>query len=58
MIHNALLPGQARLYAEAVPVEMPVGLKHLDSPFCWCDPLNERDDNGNRSVLHRHVTWN
>jgi hypothetical protein len=58
MMHNAFLTRHSRSYAEAVPVEMPVGLKHLDSLFCWCGPLNERDDDGNRSVVHRHVTWN
>jgi len=24
-----------------VPVEMPVGLTHLDSDLCWCDPIVE-----------------
>ena len=41
-----------------VPVEMPVGLKHLDSDFCWCDPMVEVDDEGQEVVLHRQVTWN
>ncbi len=42
----------------AVPVEMPVGLKHLDSDFCWCDPAIEVDAEGRKVVLHRQVTWN
>ena len=41
-----------------VPVEMPVGLNHLDSDFCWCDPMVEVDDKGQEVVLHRQVTWN
>ena len=41
-----------------VPVEMPVGLNHLDSEFCWCDPFVEDDDDGQEMVLHRQVTWN
>jgi len=41
-----------------VPVEMPVGLNHLDSQFCWCDPIVEPDDEGEEMVLHREVTWN
>jgi hypothetical protein len=46
-------------FAPAVaPVEMPVGLKHLDSDFCWCDPTVEVDDEGREIVLHRQVTWN
>ncbi len=41
-----------------VPVEMPVGLRHLDSDFCWCDPTVEIDDKGREVVLHRQVAWN
>ncbi len=26
------------LYPAAVAVEMPIGLNHLDTDFCWCDP--------------------
>jgi hypothetical protein len=40
------------------PVEMPVGLIHLESDFCWCDPLIEFDENGGQVILHRHVSWN
>jgi hypothetical protein len=43
--------------AEA-PVEMPMGLNHLDSDFCWYDPIIKIDDNGQEFVLHRQVTWN
>jgi len=39
------------------PVDMPVGLSHMDSDFCWCDPVVEVDDNGQEIVLHRQVTW-
>jgi hypothetical protein len=39
------------------PVEMPTGLNHLDSDFCWCDPLAEIDENGQEAMLHREVTW-
>ena len=41
-----------------VPVEMPIGLQHLDSDFCWCDPIIEVDERGQESVLHRQVIWN
>jgi hypothetical protein len=41
------------------PAEMPVGLIHLDSDFCWCDPLIEVDENGRQIVVvHRQVMWN
>jgi hypothetical protein len=49
---------RSRLYSTVVPVEMPVGLNHLESWVCWCDPLIETDENGEEVVLHRHVTWN
>ncbi len=41
-----------------VPVEMPVGLTHLDSDLCWCDPIVEVDEDGEHVLLHRQVTWN
>jgi len=41
-----------------LPVEMPVGLTHLDSHLCWCDPIAEVDDDGEHVLLHRQVTWN
>ncbi len=41
-----------------VPVEMPIGLKHLDSEYCWCDPLIEVTEGGRRTVIHRQVPWN
>ena len=40
------------------PVEMPIGLNHLDSDFCWCDLIIQVDENGREVVLHRQVTWN
>jgi hypothetical protein len=41
-----------------VPVEMPAGLSHLDSDYCWCDPIVEVDEDGEKVVLHWEVTWN
>jgi hypothetical protein len=40
------------------PVEMPIGLDHLNSDFCWCDPIIDVDENGQEVVLHRQVMWN
>ena len=31
-------------YPVVVPSELPVGLEHLDSNLCWCDPITELDD--------------
>ncbi len=41
-----------------VPVEMLIGLNHLDSELCWCDPIIGCDEIGEEVVLHRQVTWN
>lgn len=49
---------RSRIYSAVVPVEMPVGLNHLESSVCWCDPFIETDETGEEVVLHRHVTWN
>jgi hypothetical protein len=46
------------LFPAVVPVEMPVGLNHLDSELCWCDPIIEVNEIGEEVVLHRQVSWN
>lgn len=45
-------------YPAAAPMEMPIGLSHVDSGSCWCDPIVQDDDDGQEIVLHRQVTWN
>jgi hypothetical protein len=40
------------------PVGMPIGLTHLDSEFCWCEPIVETDESGEEVVIHRQVSWN
>jgi hypothetical protein len=49
-----------RLYTapDMVPVEMPIGLKHMDCAWCWCEPVIEVDDEGDEVLIHRSVTWN
>ena len=49
---------QSWFYPWVVAVEMPVGLNHLDTDFCWCDPVIEIDENGGTIVLHKQVVWN
>ena len=46
------------LLAALKPVNMPIGLVHFDSDFCWCDPTIEMDDYGRDIIVHRQVTWN
>jgi hypothetical protein len=45
-------------YPTVVPAALPIGLKHLDSDFCWCDPIIEVNDNGQEVMLHQQVMWN
>lgn len=41
-----------------VAVNMPVGLKHVDSDGCWCDPVVLTDEHGQDILVHKQVTWN
>ena len=45
-------------YPDVPQSELPIGLKHLESDLCWCDPIIEVDDDEQEIVLHRQVTWN
>jgi hypothetical protein len=49
---------RAWLSVPASPAPMPVGLAHVDSKACWCEPVIETDAAGDKVVLHRQVTWN
>ena len=43
-------------FPTAIPVAMPIGLKHVDSEVCWCEPIIEVDAE-EKIVIHREVTW-
>jgi hypothetical protein len=45
-------------FPAVIPVEMPIGLNHLESELCWCDPTIDVDESGREVVLHRQVAWN
>ena len=32
-------------------------LAHVESQFCWCDPIVEIDESGQKVVVHMEVTW-
>jgi len=53
-----MLVNRTWFYPAEVHAALPVGLKHLDSDLCWCDPLVEMDDLGREIVIHRQVSWN
>jgi hypothetical protein len=38
--------------------EQPMGLSHIDSDSCWCEPVVETDEEGEEVVVHREITWN
>lgn len=35
-----------------------LGLRHIESELCWCDPVIEVDQSGRETVIHKEVTWN
>jgi hypothetical protein len=53
-----MFANQSWFFPAIVAAEMPAGLSHIDSEFCWCDPIVEVDENGREAVLHRQVAWN
>jgi hypothetical protein len=32
-------------------------LAHVESELCWCDPIVEIDEYGQKVVMHKKVTW-
>ena len=32
-------------------------LAHVESQFCWCDPVVEIDEYGQKIVVHIEMTW-
>jgi len=49
---------QSWFFPALIAAEMPIGLSHIDTDFCWCDPIIEVDENGREVLLHRQVVWN
>jgi hypothetical protein len=42
----------------AASMSLPKELAHIDSDFCWCDPIVDFDEDGDQVVMHKEVTWN
>jgi hypothetical protein len=53
-----MFENQIWFYPTAAPAALPIGLNHVDSDFCWCDPVVEVDEYGKEVALHKQVTWN
>jgi len=56
--NSAMFENQTWFYPTAAAAALlPIGLNHLDSDFCWCDPVAEVDEDGHEVVIHCQVTW-
>ena len=55
--NSMIFENQTWFYPTAAPAALPIGLNHLDSDFCWCDPVAEVDEDGHEVVIHCQVTW-
>lgn len=40
-----------------IETEVAHHLAHVESPLCWCDPIVEIDEYGQKVVIHKEVTW-
>jgi len=52
-----MLANRSAVRPETV-VEAPIGLHHIDSDICWCEPIVETDEDGKEVVVHREIIWN
>ena len=52
-----MLVNRTTLWSEKA-VEMPIGFNHVDSDVCWCEPIIETDEDGEKVVVHREIIWN
>jgi hypothetical protein len=46
------------LAAREFALKHPVDLAHVDSQWCWCEPVEQLDETGEQVLIHREVTWN
>ena len=44
-------------YRDLVWTEAINQLAHVESELCWCDPIVEMDEYGQKVVMHKEVTW-
>jgi hypothetical protein len=49
---------QPMMSSSSASIQLPKELSHIDSHFCWCDPIVELDEHGETLVMHKDVTWN
>jgi hypothetical protein len=44
-------------FADSAEVEDSEELPHIDSAYCWCDPIVAVDEFGQHGLAHKDVTW-
>ena len=44
-------------YRDLVWTEAINQLAHVESELCWCDPIVEINEYGQKVVMHKEVTW-
>jgi hypothetical protein len=49
---------QPMMGPSSASMRLPNELSHIDSDLCWCDPIVEFDEDGDKLVMHKEVTWN
>ena len=52
-----MFPNQRFRELEATKTECANHLAHVESEFCWCNPIVEIDEHGQKVVVHIEVTW-
>ena len=52
-----MFSNQQLVWRDSIWTEAANQLAHVESEFCWCDPIVEMDEYGETVVMHKHVTW-
>jgi len=48
---------QPLVWRNPMETEVASQLAHVKSELCWCDPIVEIDEYGQKVVMHKEVTW-
>jgi hypothetical protein len=48
---------QPLVWRNPIWTEVASQLSHVESELCWCDPIVEMDEYGQKVVMHKAVTW-
>lgn len=53
-----MIANRTRNVPETPANQTPIGPRHMESDFCWCEPIVETDEDGEEVIVHREITWN